>query len=571
MTWRSQSLPPVPQTTAAMVKAAFPKGNLYVDLHTEFGAIYDDDQFADLYSKNRGRPVEVAPWRLALATVMQYMEGLTDRQAADAVRRCMDWKYALSLELRDPGFNFTLLHDFRERFVLHQGAQQLLDTLLEACQARGWIKARGKQRSDSTHVLAAIRTLNRLECVLETLRAALNQLSEADATWVRRWVPLEWYESYGPRAESFRLPKDKSKRESLAVQIGADGYALMDAIYGGDDAHHLRHLPDLEVLRRVWVQQYYRCTEAGMEEVRWRRKDEEPPSALRIHSPYDLDARYCTKRDTEWVGYKTHLSETCDAGYPHLITQTLTTLSTLQDSVMGPVIQQDLAQRDLLPGTLLVDTGYVNAELLVTAQSRHHIDGVGPPLASYSHQSQAGQGYSLEAFELDWEAEQARCPQGHLSVSWRPGHDGSGDRGIHIRFARGTCRACEARALCTRSKDAPRHLTVLPQAQHMALQAARQRQETDEFKAQYALRAGVESSISQGVRRFDLRHSRYIGLARTQLQQTINATAMNLIRLADGFRKGKIDPLKRRPGHFARLAPPPQFGLAACISSATVS
>ncbi|MDH3603615.1 MAG: transposase, partial [Candidatus Tectomicrobia bacterium] len=183
MTWYSESIPPVPQTTAAMVRSAFPKGNPYVDLHTEFGAIYDDDHFADLYSKNRGRPIEVAPWRLALVTVMQYMEGLSDRQAADAVRRCMDWKYALSLELSDPGFNFTLLHDFRERLVLHESSQQLLDTLLGACKARGLIKARGKQRTDSTHVLAAIRTLNRLESVLETLRAALNQLSEADPQW----------------------------------------------------------------------------------------------------------------------------------------------------------------------------------------------------------------------------------------------------------------------------------------------------------------------------------------------------------------------------------------------------
>jgi transposase len=343
----------------------------------------------------------------------------------------------------------------------------------------------------------------------------------------------------------------------------------MDAIYGGDDASHLRHLPDLEVLRRVWVQQYYRCTEAGTEEVRWRRQDEQPPAALRIQSPYDLDARYCTKRDTEWVGYKTHLSETCDAGYPDLITQTLTTLSTLQDSVMGPVIQQDFAQRDLLPGTHLVDTGYVNAAFLVTAQSEHHIEVVGPPMGSYSHQSQAGQGYGLEAFELDWDAEQARCPQGHVSITWRSRQHGSGDPVIRIRFARATCRACEARALCTRSQDAPRALTVLPQAQHVALQAARQRQETDEFKAQYALRAGVESSISQGVRRFDLRRSRYIGLARTHLQQTITATAMNLVRLADWFRKGKVEQLKRRPGHFARLAPPPKFGLAACLSSAT--
>jgi transposase len=309
MTWRSESLPPVPETTAAMVKAAFPKGNLYVDLHAEFGAIYNDAAFADLYAKNRGRPVEVAPWRLALVTVMQYMEGLTDRQAADAVRRCMDWKYALSLDLSDAGFNFTLLHDFRERLLLHQRPQQFLDSLLEACRLRGWIKVRGKQRTDSTHVLAAIRTLNRLELVIETLRAALNQLSEADATWVREWVPLEWYELYGPRAESYRLPKERSKRDALVVQIGADGYALMDAIYSHDAAQHLRCLPDLEVLRCIWIQQYYRCTESGMEEVRWRQNNEEPPSALRIQSPYDLDARYCTKRSTEWVGYKTSASK----------------------------------------------------------------------------------------------------------------------------------------------------------------------------------------------------------------------------------------------------------------------
>ena len=211
-----------------MVRSAFPKGNPYVDLHTEFGAIYADDHFADLYSKNRGRPIEVAPWRLALVTVMQYMEGLSDRQAADAVRRCMDWKYALSLELSDPGFNFTLLHDFRERLVRHEISQQLLDTLLETCKARGLIKARGKQRTDSTHVLAAIRTLNRLEFVLETLRAALNQLSEADAAWVRQWVPLEWYQHYGPRAESFRLPKEASKREALAAALSTCALSLLN-------------------------------------------------------------------------------------------------------------------------------------------------------------------------------------------------------------------------------------------------------------------------------------------------------------------------------------------------------
>src|SRR5919198_5359523 len=230
MSLRPEPLPPIPDTTAAAVRAAFPKGNLYVDLRAEFGTLYEDQLFADLYPPE-GRPVEVAPWRLALVVVMQYIEGLTDRQAADAVRRCMDWTYALSLDLTDPGFDFTLLHDFRCRLLAHEAGQRFLDAFLAACKARGWIKARGTQRTDSTHVLAAIRTLHRLARVLETLRAALNQLSAADAAWVRQHVPVAWYERYGPRAEAMRLPKETSKRDTLAVQFGAEGYALMDTIF----------------------------------------------------------------------------------------------------------------------------------------------------------------------------------------------------------------------------------------------------------------------------------------------------------------------------------------------------
>lgn len=196
---------------------------------------------------------------------------------------------------------------------------------------------------------------------------------------------------------------------------------------------------------------------------------------------------------------------------------------------------------------------------------------MGPLSANSGWQSRAATGYGLEAFELDWQAETARCPQGSHSVRWTPGHDVSGDPVVRIRFHGPTCRVCEVRSRCTAAKDQARQLTVRPQAQHEAIQAARQRQETAEFKAQYALRAGVESSISQGVRRFDLRRSRYIGLARTQLQQTINATAMNLVRMAAWLKQGgRVQP-KRRPGHFARLAPPKLFGFAACDASATPS
>jgi transposase len=556
MTLRPQSLPPVPTATAAVVQAAFPKGNLYVELRAEFGTLYDDHLFADLYPPS-GRPVEVAPWRLALVVVMQYLEGLTDRQAADAVRRCMDWKYALSLDLTDPGFDFTLLHDFRCRVLTHEAGQRFLDTLLAACKARGWIKARGTQRTDATHVLAAIRTLHRLECALEAMRYALNQLSDVAPAWVRQEVPLEWYTRYGLRSDQTRLPKEASKREALARQIGADGYQLLAWVGAADTALGLQELPALEALRRIWLQQYYRCTVPGLEALRWRTGDEQPPAAVRIASPYDLEARYSSKRDTHWVGYKLHLTETCDVGQPDLITQVLTTPATTQDSVMGPTIHRDLAQRELLPRTHLLDSGYVDADLLVTAQTQHQIDVIGPPFGSYSRQRLAGEGYDLQAFILDWQAEQARCPQGHPSVHWRPGHEVSGDPVIRLRFDGATCRVCPARRACTSAKDAPRQLTVRLQAYHEALQAARHRQETTEFKAQYTLRAGVESSLSQGVRRFDLRRSRYLGLARTHLQQLLTATAMNVVRVIAWLRGEPLGERRRRPGHLARLSPYP--------------
>ncbi len=554
MTLHPQPLPPVPDATAAAVEAAFPRGNLYVDLRAEFGTLYDDQCFVDLYPLG-GRPVEVAPWRLALVLVMQYMEGLTDRQAADAVRRCMDWKYVLSLELTDPGFDHTLLHDFRERLLTSGQAHSLLDTLLTACKARGLIKPRGTQRTDSTHVLAAIRTLNRLECVLEAMRLVLNRLAAEDPAWLATWVPGDWYERYGARAENSRLPKEMSKRQALAETIARDGYHLLERLMAADTPPHLRTLPAADVLRRIWMQQYYRCTTPGAETLRWRTSEETPPSAVLIHSPYDSEARYSSKRETTWVGYKVHLSETCDDDRPDLITQVLTTEATTQDSVMGPTLQQDLADRDLLPGTHLLDSGYVDSELLVSARTQHGVDVVGPVFGSYSRQRLAGEGYDLHAFVIDWEQEQATCPQGQTSVKWTPGVNSNGDPVVRIRFDKATCRACPERGACTWAKDAPRQLTVRTKEHHLAIQTARERQKTDEFKDQYAMRAGIESGISQGTRRFTMRQRRYVGLARTHLQQILVAVAMNLTRVVAWLWNESGGDRKRSVGRFARLAP----------------
>lgn len=152
--------------------------------------------------------------RLALITVIQFLEELPDRQAADAVRGRIDLKYALSLELSDPGFDFTLLSDFRKRLIEGEAEQMLLDALLTLFKERGWLKPRQKQRTDSTHVLAKIRAINRLMCVGEAMRFALNSLAVVAPDWLLAHSEIAWLDRYGHRTRVGILSKKASRASS---------------------------------------------------------------------------------------------------------------------------------------------------------------------------------------------------------------------------------------------------------------------------------------------------------------------------------------------------------------------
>jgi len=228
MSLRPHALESVPEETARVARAAFPKGNPYLLLRDTLGAIFRDDDFATCFPLD-GQP-GLPPWRLALVTIMQFRENLADRQAAEAVRARIDWKYLLGLALTDPGFDFSVLSEFRDRLLASSTEELLLDKLLERCRAMGWLKVRGAQRTDSTHVLGAIRVLNRLELVAETLRAALNAVATVAPDWLQGFAPLAWYERYGKRIEDVRLPRDKADREAYAQMVGEDGFHFLEAI-----------------------------------------------------------------------------------------------------------------------------------------------------------------------------------------------------------------------------------------------------------------------------------------------------------------------------------------------------
>src|SRR5215510_7255191 len=223
---------------------------------------------------------------------MQFAENLTDRQAADAVRGRIDWKYALGLELTDAGFDFSVLSEFRTRLLAGAAEERFLTQMLDRFVERGLLTARGTQRTDSTHIVAAVRELNRLEIVGETLHHTLNVLAQVDPNWVRGQVTAEWFLRYGQRFSDYRLPKGKLDRQQLAETIGQDGLHLLTQIYSDAAPAHLRTLPAVETLRQVWVQQYYQ--ENGV--VHWRDAKNFPPSSLMIASLYDLDSRYSAKR-----------------------------------------------------------------------------------------------------------------------------------------------------------------------------------------------------------------------------------------------------------------------------------
>ncbi len=536
----------VPEETARVARAAFPKGNVYLRMRDTLGMIYDDLTFATLFPV-QGQPAE-SPFRLALTSVMQFAENLSDAQAADAVRGRLDWKYALGLELTDPGFDASVLSEFRSRLITGGAEQVLLDTLLTLFREQGLLKPRGKQRTDSTHVLAAIHALNRLECVGETLRHALNSLAVVAPAWLLAQVTPDWFDRYGPRVDNYRLPKTDTERQALAEVMGADGFQLLHAVYAPEAPDWLREVPAVDILRQVWVQQLY----APEPQVRWRAAEDLPPGALLINSPYDPEARFSVKRDITWTGYKAHVTETCDPDAPHLIVNIETTPSTTSDVELTADIHAALAAKDLLPSEHIVDAGYIDADLLVTSGPDYGIGLVGPVHADNSWQAAAQQGYDAGQFAIAWDAQHVTCPQGTRSKRWKPTHDRHGNPVVYITFAREDCLACPVRNACTRSQTSGRSLTVRPQAQHEAIQVARAHQQTPEFKQDYAVRAGVEGTLSQGIARSGLRRSRYIGMAKTHLQHILTAAALNVVRVMDWL--VEIPRAVTRKSRFAALA-----------------
>jgi transposase len=239
----------VPQDTAEVARAIFPDGNLYLRMYDAFGTLFEDEDFATLFPQD-GQPAE-AP--------------------------------------------------FRSRLLKGEIEKMLFEKVLACFRNKDLLKGYRQQRTDSTNVLGAIRAINRLELVGETMRRALNSLSTTVPEWMLANSHPEWIDRYGDRFEDSKLPRSETKREALAEEIGADGLTLFNSLFDNSAPGWLREIPAIKLLWRVWIQNY---TWRDDERLRWRTNDELPPSSKFISSPYDEDAHYSKKRSTSWVGYK---------------------------------------------------------------------------------------------------------------------------------------------------------------------------------------------------------------------------------------------------------------------------
>jgi len=591
--------PQIAAAIAAMYGSRKTERPLAVEVRDRLGQWLADEDFAAAFGV-RGRP-GWAPSRLALVTVLQRAEKLTDRLAAEAVRIRLDWKYLLGLPVDDPGFDHTVLAEFRGK-VAEAGLEQVaLDALLDRLAADGLVTAGGRQRTDSTHVIAAVAALNRLELAGESVRAVLEALSAAHPDWLAQRICVsDFARRYGTPMTSWRPPASEARRKELAIGYARDGYALLEAVYDSSSPAWLRELPAVEVLRRVLVQNYTRTiTGNGKEVIKRREKEPEgdglPPGHTRIASPYDTDARWGVKRDTFWLGYKLHVTETCDdpppcsccperpasppdagggdepgrsraggrehgkgcarAVFPNLITNVATTDATVTDNQMTGAIHGDLAARNLAPGRHYLDSGYLSAAVVVSALTTWGIALIGPLLADTSAQARAGHGYARADFTVDYGTMTVTCPQGRTSSSWTPCTQ-RGQAAAVATFSVSDCGPCPARAQCTASTKKRRQLTVLPRDLAEAQAAARTAEKTIPFQADYARRAGVEGTMHQAASH-GARRARYRGLPKTRLDHVYMACALNLIRLHAYWTGTPLD--RQRTSHLARL----ELGLAA--------
>ncbi|WP_079034945.1 IS1182 family transposase [Streptomyces hirsutus] len=531
---RPRSGEQVPPLTVRVARASNPKGTTAIWVRDRLDGLWCDEDFADWYPRD-GRP-GLSPAQLATVCVLQFLLGLSDRQAAEAVRCRIDFKYAMAMELDDPGFHHSVLADFRGRLAEGERADRLLDLALARLKEAGLVRERTTQRTDSTHVLAAVRDLTRLELITEAVRAALEEVAGTAGHLLDGLVDEEWGRRYG---RPVRLGKNPTRPKTRILATGNDAARLLEHLYRHGAGRALG--PRVQALRQIMVQNYYRDA-AGR--LLWRTEEDGgpglAPSSRAIVSPYDTSARYARHGHiVSWRGFSAHLTETCAPDGPNVITDVATTAATTHDS-------------QALPAEHLVDSGYTSLVHLEQAARKHQVTVIGPLPGNPTRQHRRGEGFGRDDFHIDFDRRQVTCPQGQVSRGWHgpyPTSSPSAAPLIVARFTKGQCRPCPVRTQCTSSRESARNVGFPPRELRDLQLRVRTEQQTPEWKIRYAVRSGVEGTVNEFAHGHSMRRCRcrcrYRGQDKAHLQHVLTAIAVNIERLSGLQSTGGTPPVRR--------------------------
>lgn len=509
----------IPADIKELGQTLLPETNVYRLIGDKLADLVKDSDFVDLYDELGGPAL--SPSMLAMVTVFQMLEKLPDRQASEAVVLRIDWKYALHLPLDYTGFAYTNLSHFRARLLAHQAEYRVFDQLLKKLTEMGFIRSRGKQRTDSSHVLGLVAKLSRLELVSETLRVTLHAIQRRSAEWVQGHIPVALQDQYLLRRSDYQLSQSEVAHQ--LEQTGADGWWLLQQLTPTPDEFAEVH--EIETLRRVWQQQY-----AIDENGSYGGPRQKLDGTDLIQSPHETEVRYSEKRGKGWQGYRGQLTETAETkGDPCFIVDVAITNAQLHDVRALPAIQERLDTRGLLPCEQIVDQAYVSTDQIAASEVkgiRLHGPMPTPPKTPF---------FPTETFQFNLEKRVAICPGNKVSESGTLSHRQNGTDEYVFFFGK-QCQACPIRAQCTTSKEGR---TVRYHIHHLCLEVRYAEMKTEDFWLEMKLRPPVEGTISQIVR-LGARKARYRGGQKVNLQWVFTAIAINFRRLAKVLGRGIV-------------------------------
>jgi transposase len=472
------------------------------------------------YCLENGRPGK-EPVVLLGVSLLQFLERLPDRQAAEQMRYHVGWKYALNQELGDETFDSTVLVRFRERLLGHEEGRLVFEVVQEALMEAGLMPQRGRQRMDSTHVLGLVKRMSDLDCIRESVRMALEELDietfRRPEFWPRLW------ERYVETRVDYR--STSKKLQEKLVEAGQDAWLLLQWMDGQKKTNKpFGQGPKSALLAQIFKERFD-VSPGGVTE-------KQTVATAHVENPHDPDAQYRKKGDKAWVGYVTQVAETVPekpmaAGEPttSFITSIVTQQALGSDQAGMKQALEEQAQMGLeRPSELYVDAAYVTTKtLLVAEQEQRALMGPAVP-------ARGGKAADLtiEDFDVNIAARQAICPAGHRSTQCSRIEDRW--NGItEYRFEWSwRCKGCELRKRCLSSTQV--HRTIRVTANHMILQARRREMKTTDFQEKMKRRRAIEGTLSELIRGYDIRHARYRGLTKVQLQNYFIGAACNVKR-----------------------------------------